>query len=135
MLQPKKLKYRKPFKIMPKNKRPVNDSLQFGSYGLMALENAMITAAQIDAVRRAIVGHVKRKGKLWIRIYPDRPITKHPAETRMGSGKGEVDHYAAIVKLGRIMFELGGVEESVAMEALRKAIHKLPIKVKVVKKN
>ena len=133
MLQPKKLKYRKPHTVRPKNRKPVFDSLAFGSFGLMSLENALIAANQLEAVRRVIVGYVKRKGKLWMKVFPDRPVTKHPAETRMGSGKGEIDYYAAVVKKGRILFELGGVEEKDALEAFRLASHKLSVKVKVVK--
>jgi large subunit ribosomal protein L16 len=134
MLQPKKQKFRKPHTVMPDNKRPVSDSLVFGSYGLMSLENALVPSNQLEAVRRVIVGYVKRKGKLWMKVFPDRPVTKHPAETRMGSGKGEIDHYSAVVKIGRILFELGGVEEKDALEAFRLASHKLSVKVKVVKK-
>ena len=134
MLQPKQLKFRKPHGAEPDNKKPVVDSLNFGSFGLMALENTLVPANQLDAVRRAIVGYVKRKGKLWMKVFPDRPVTKHPAETRMGSGKGDIDHYSAVVKKGRILFELGGVDEKDAVEAFRRAAHKLSVKVKVVKK-
>lgn len=134
MLQPKKLKFRKPHAAKPDNKKPVVDELNFGSFGLMSLENALVASNQLEAVRRVIVGYIKRKGKLWMKVFPDRPITKHPAETRMGSGKGDIDHYAAVVKKGRILFELGGVEEKDAMEAFRLATHKLSVKVKVVKK-
>ena len=132
--QPKRLKFRKPHGTMPDNKKPVVDSLALGSFGIMSIENALVNANQLDAARRAIVGYVKRKGKLWMKVFPDRPITKHPAETRMGSGKGDIDRYAAVVKKGRILFELGGVEEKDAVEAFRRAAHKLSVKVKVVKK-
>lgn len=134
MLQPKRLKFRKPHAVKPDNKKPVVDQLNFGSFGLMSLENALVPANQLDAVRRAIVGYVKRKGKLWMKVFPSHPVTKHPAETRMGSGKGDIDHYSAVVKKGRILFELGGVDEKDAIEAFRRAGHKLSVKVKVVKK-
>ena len=98
------------------------------------MENALVPSNQLEAVRRVIVGYVKRKGKLWMKVFPDRPVTKHPAETRMGSGKGDIDHYSAVVKKGRIIFELGGVEEKDAIEAFRLASHKLSVKVKVVRK-
>ncbi|WKZ23815.1 MAG: 50S ribosomal protein L16 [Candidatus Dojkabacteria bacterium] len=132
--QPKKLKFRKPHTVVPRNRKPVVDSLSFGSFGIMSIENALVSANQLDAARRAIVGYVKRKGKLWMKVFPDRPVTKHPAETRMGSGKGDVDFFAAVVKKGRIIFELGGVEEKDALEAFRRAAHKLSVKVKIVRK-
>jgi large subunit ribosomal protein L16 len=103
-------------------------TVEFGDYGLQALEPAWVTARQIEAARRAIVRHVRRRGKYWIRIFPDKPVTAKPAETRMGKGKGAVDHYVAVVKPGRIMFELGGVPEDMAREAMRLAAHKLPLK-------
>lgn len=132
--QPKKLKFRKPHGVAPDNKKPVVDQLNFGSFGLMSLENAMIPANQLDATRRAIVGYVKRKGKLWMKVFPGQPVTKHPAETRMGSGKGDIEYYAAVVKKGRILFELGGVERKDAVEAFRRGGSKLSVKVKVVEK-
>ncbi len=132
MFEVKRVKYRKPFKIVPNKKTPKQDRLNFGAYGLLVKDNALITARQLDAARKAIVGYVKRKGKLWIRVFPDRPITKRPAEVKMGKGKGNVDHYAAIVKKGAIIFELGGVDESIAKEAFRRAAHKLPVKVKFI---
>jgi large subunit ribosomal protein L16 len=106
--------------------------VSFGEFGLQALEPAWITSRQIEAARRAIVRHVKRAGKVWIRIFPDKPVTKKPAETRMGSGKGAVDHWVAVVKPGRILFEIAGVREDVAREAFRLASHKLPIKTQFV---
>jgi len=130
---PKKLKYRRPFKIIPKLKRAKIDKLYFGAFGLLAVENGLLTHRQIEAARKTIVGYMKRKGRLWIRIFPDRPITKKPAEVKMGSGKGDVDHYAAIVKKGNVLFEIGGVDESVAKEAFRRASHKLPLRVKFIK--
>lgn len=134
LLQPKQLKYRKPHVDIPDNKRAITDKLNFGTAGLVALENAAIPANQLDAARKAIVNYVKRKGKLWMRVFPATPITKHPAETRMGSGKGSIDHYAALVKKGRILFEMGGVDEVEVREAFRRASSKLSVKVKVVLK-
>jgi large subunit ribosomal protein L16 len=110
------------------------NTVVFGDYGLQALEPAWITARQIEAARRAITHHIRRGGSVWVRIFPDKPITKKPAETRMGSGKGAPDHWVAVVKPGRIMFEMADVDESVAKEALRLASHKLPIDVKFVVK-
>jgi len=107
--------------------------LSFGQFGLKALEPCWITSRQIEAARKAIVYQTKRGGKLWIRIFPDKPVTKKPAEVRMGSGKGAVDHYVAVVKPGKIIFELAGVEEAVAIEALERAAQKFSIKTKVVK--
>jgi len=134
VLQPNQLKYRKSFTNAPKNNKPVIDRIIFGNFALMSLENALIPANQLEAARKAIVLYVKRKGKIWMRIFPDRPITKHPAETRMGSGKGAVDGYQAVVKKGRILFELGGLEEKDALEAFRRASNKLAVKNKVITK-
>jgi len=134
VLQPKLLKYRKSFTAAPKNVKPVVDKIIFGNYALMSLENALIPANQLEAARKAIVLYVKRKGKIWMRIFPDRPITKHPMQTRMGSGKGPVEGYQAVVKKGRILFELGGLEEKEAMEAFRRASNKLSVKNKIIKK-
>ena len=108
--------------------------IHFGDYGLVALEPAWITNRQIEASRVAITRHIKRGGKVWINIYPDRPLTKKPAETRMGSGKGSPEWWIANVKAGRVMFELSGVPEDVAREAMRRAIHKLPMKCRVIKR-
>jgi large subunit ribosomal protein L16 len=108
------------------------NTVAFGDYGLMALEATWVTSRQIEAARRAITHHIKRGGKVWIRIFPDKPVTAKPAETRMGSGKGAVDHYVAVVKPGRIMFELGGVRPEVAKEALERAAQKMPIKCKII---
>jgi len=107
-------------------------AVSFGEYGLQALEPAWITNRQIEAARVAMTRHIKRGGKVWIRIFPDKPITKKPAETRMGKGKGAPEGWVAVVKSGRIMFEIGGVERELAMEALRLASHKLPIRTKVI---
>lgn len=106
--------------------------MAFGEYGLQALEAAWITSRQIEAARRAITHHIKRGGKVWIRIFPDKPVTAKPAETRMGSGKGALDHWVAVVRPGRILFELSGVREEVAAEAMRLAGHKLPIETRFV---
>jgi len=106
--------------------------VSFGDYGLQALEPSWVTSRQIEAARRAIVRHLKRSGKIWIRVFPDKPVSKKPAETRMGSGKGAVDHWVAVVKPGRILFELAGVREDVAREAMRLASHKLPMKAQFV---
>jgi large subunit ribosomal protein L16 len=128
MLMPKRVKYRKQFRGRMKGVAQRGADVQFGDYGLQALEPAWITSRQIEAARRAIVRHIKRRGKVWIRIFPDKPVTKKPAETRMGKGKGSVDHWVAVVKPGRVMFELAGVSEVMAREAMRLASHKLPIK-------
>lgn len=132
MLLPKKAKYRKRFKGRIRGVARRGSGLDFGDVGLKALEPCALSSRQIEAARKAIVGRTKRGGKLWIRIFPDKPVTKKPPETRMGGGKGPVDHYAAIIKPGRIIFELAGVEEKIALEALRRAAAKLPIKTKVV---
>jgi len=135
MLLPKKAKYRKRFKGRVRGVAKRGSSLDFGEYGLKALEPYRLSSRQIEAARKAIVGRTKRGGKLWIRIFPDKPITLKPAEVRMGGGKGPVDHYAAVVKPGRMIFELAGVEEKIALEALARAAAKLPIKTKVVGTN
>jgi large subunit ribosomal protein L16 len=134
MLQPKKHKFRKAFKGRIKGKAPGGSSLNFGSYGLKAMEPDRITARQIEAARRAMTRHMKRQGRVWIRIFPDVPVTSKPTEVRMGKGKGSVDYWAARVKPGRIMFELDGVSEEIAVEALRLAAMKLPIKTRVVQR-
>ncbi len=134
MLMPKRVKYRKQMRGRLKGKASRGVEVAFGEYGLQALEPAWITARQIEAARRAIVRHVRRRGKYWIRIFPDKPVTAKPAETRMGKGKGAVDHWVAVVKPGRIMFELSGVSEEMAREAFRLASHKLPIKCQFVKR-
>ena len=108
--------------------------LSFGAYGLKALEARWITSRQIEAARRAITGHIQRGGKVWIRIFPDKPVTKKPPEVTLGGGKGSVDHYVAVVRPGRIIFEMDGVGEEIAEEALRLAAHKLPINTKFVKR-
>jgi len=132
MLMPKRVKYRKQQRGRMKGRARRGAEVTFGDYGLQALEPCWMTSRQIEAARRAIVRHVKRRGKLWIRVFPDKPVTKKPAETRMGKGKGAVDHWVAVVKPGRIIFEISGVEESTAREAMRLAAHKLPIKTQFV---
>ncbi len=132
MLQPKKTKFRKQFKGKIHGDAKGGTTLNFGSYGLKAMEPERITARQIEAARRAITRHIKRQGRLWIRIFPDVPVTKKPAEVRQGKGKGAIEFWAARVKPGRILFELDGVEGKIAAEAFERAAMKLPIKVKVV---
>lgn len=132
MLMPKRVKYRKQQRGRNKGIAHRGSAVAFGEYGLMALERTWITSRQIEAARRAITGYVKRGGKVWIRIFPDKPVTQKPAETRMGGGKGSVDHYVAVIKPGRIMFELAGVREDIAKQALERAAQKLPILCKVV---
>jgi len=134
MLMPKRYKYRKQMRGRMKGKARRGAEVHFGDYGLQALEPAWVTARQIEACRRAMVRAMKRRGKVWIRIFPDKPITKRAAESRMGKGKGDVEFYAAVVKPGRILFEIGGdVVEETALEAMRLASYKLPIKTKVVR--
>jgi large subunit ribosomal protein L16 len=132
MLQPKRVKFRKPHVPYPKGIALAGSTLVHGDMGLKALEPAWITARQIEAARRAITHHLKRGGKVWIRIFPDHAVTAKPAETRMGSGKGSPDHWVAVVKPGRILFEVAGVRTELAEEALRLAAHKLPIATKIV---
>lgn len=132
MLQPKRVKFRKSHKGDRRGEAHSGNTVAFGDYGLQALEAAWLTARQIEAARRAITHHVKRGGNIWIRIFPDKPITKKAAETRMGSGKGAPDHWVAVVKPGRVMFEMAGVTEQIAKEAMRLAAHKLPIETKFV---
>src|SRR5213595_2508564 len=130
MLQPKRLKHRKFQRGRMKGTASGGAFLAFGDYALQAQEPCWMTARQIEAARRAIVHHLKRGGKVWIRIFPDKPVTKKPAEVRMGSGKGAPDHYVAVVKPGHVLFEIGGVRQDLAHEALRLASHKLPVATK-----
>ena len=132
MLMPKRVKYRKQFRGRMRGKAKGGTTLQNGEFGMQALEPGWITSRQIETVRRVVVRHMKRRGKVWIRIFPDKPVTAKPAETRMGKGKGAVDHWVAVVKPGRIMFELTGVSEDVAREALRLAAYKLPIRTQII---
>lgn len=135
MLLPKKAKHRKQFRGKMKGQAGRGSKLSFGEFGLKALDSAWLTSRQIEAARKAVSHHTKRGGKLWIRIFPDKPVTKKPAEVRMGSGKGAVDHYAAVVRPGRIIFELAGVSENIAVRALELAGHKLPIKTLVIRES
>tara|TARA_B100000900_G_C20306530_1_gene604377 strand:+ start:91 stop:504 length:414 start_codon:yes stop_codon:yes gene_type:complete len=132
MLMPKKTKYRKSFRGRRKGNSKGGNVVTFGDFGLQAVETSYVTARQIEAARITITRTMKRGGKVWINIFPHKPITKKPAEVRMGSGKGNVEYYVAVVKPGRILFEISGVSEDVAREAMRKAGHKLPMKTKLV---
>ena len=132
MQQPKRVKYRKSQRGNRRGKALTGNVVSFGDYGLQALESAWITGEQIEAARRAMTRYIKRGGKIWIRVFPDKPVSKKAAETRMGSGKGAPDHWVSVVKTGRMMFEMSGVGETVAKEAIRLASHKLPIKTKFV---
>jgi len=134
MLSPKRTKYRKVQKGVLKGKAQKGTTLVNGQYGIQALEPAWITANQIESVRVTLSRYTKKFGKTWIMIFPDKPITKHAAESRMGSGKGNPEYFVAVVKPGRIMFEITGLDEVTSREALRKAIHKLPIRCKIVVK-
>ena len=132
MLMPKRTKHRKQHRGRMKGKAHRGSQIHYGDYGLKALQPAWITSRQIEAARRAIVRHLRREGKLWIRVFPDKPVTVKPAETRMGSGKGAVDHYVAVVKPGRILFEIAGMSEGRASRALWLGSQKLPIKTRIV---
>lgn len=132
MLQPRRVKYRKQQRGRMTGVATRGNTVAFGEFGLQAVSPGWVTARQIEAARRAITHHIKRGGKVWIRIFPDKPVTKKPAETRMGSGKGSVEEWVAVVKPGRILFELAGVRAEVAREALRLASHKLPVQTQVV---
>jgi len=132
MLQPKRVRYRRAHRGHRRGKALVGNAVAFGEFGLQAQESCWITNRQIESARRAIVHSVKRGGKVWIRVFPDKPVTSKPAETRMGSGKGSLDHWVAVVKRGRIIFEISGVREDVAREAMRLASHKLPIETRFV---
>ncbi len=132
MLMPKRVKWRKQQRGRMSGKELRGVEVAFGDLGLQALEPCWMTQRQIEAARRAIVRFVKRKGKMWVRVFPDKPVTKKAAETRMGKGKGAVDHYVAVVKPGRVILEIGGLEEDQAREALRLAAYKLPIKTQII---
>ena len=134
MLMPKRVKRRKQFRGSMAGKASRGNTLAYGEFGLVATEPCWIKSNQIEAARIALTRYTKRTGKVWIKIFPDKPVTKQPAETRMGSGKGSPEYWVAVVKPGRIMFEIAGVSEEVAREALRLASHKLPIKTKIVKR-
>jgi large subunit ribosomal protein L16 len=132
MLMPKRVKYRKQMRGRMAGRATRGAEVSFGEFGLQALEPCWMSSRQIEAARRAIVRYVRRGGKLWIRVFPDKPVTAKPAETRMGSGKGSVDHWVAVVKPGHVIFEIGGVSEDAAREAMRLAAHKLPIRTQFV---
>jgi len=134
LLLPSRTKYRRQHRGRMKGRAMRGNTLSFGDFGLQALEPCWMEARQIEAARIALTRFMKRGGKVWIRVFPDKPITAKPAETRMGSGKGAVDHWVAVVKPGRIIFEIGGVSEEIAKEAIRLASHKLPIKTRFIKR-
>lgn len=135
MLMPKKVKYRKRQRGRMRGRAKGGDKLSFGDYGLQALECGWITSRQIESARIAITRHIKRQGKVWIRIFPDKPVTKKPLETRMGKGKGSPEGWVAVIKPGRVLYELEGVEYDLGKEAMRLASHKLPIKVKFISRH
>lgn len=135
MLMPKRTKYRKTHTGRMKGKAQRGSRVSFGEYGLQSQEAGWITARQIESARIAMTRAIKRGGKVWITIFPDKPITEKPAETRMGSGKGNPEYWVAVIKPGRIMFEMSGVDEELAREAMRRASHKLPVKTKFVKRD
>ena len=132
MLMPKRVKHRKQFRGTMRGKAQRGNTISFGDYGLVAVEPAWIKSNQIEAARVAMTRYIKRGGQVWIKIFPDKPVTTKPAETRMGSGKGTTEYWVAVVKPGRVMFEIAGVSEEIAKEALRLASHKLPVKCKIV---
>ena len=132
MLMPKRVKRRKQFRGSMRGKALRGNKITYGEYGIVATEPAWITANQIEAARVAMTRYIKRGGKVWIKIFPDKPVTAQPAETRMGKGKGNLEYWVAVVKPGRVLFEISGVSEEIAKEALRLAVHKLPIKCKIV---
>ena len=134
MLMPKRVKRRKQFRGTMTGKAQRGNTISYGEYGIVAMEPCWIRSNQIEAARIAMTRHIKRGGKVWIKIFPDKPVTAKPAETRMGSGKGTLEYWVAVVKPGRVMFEISGVAEEVAREALRLATHKLPCKCKIVSK-
>ena len=134
MLMPKRVKRRKQFRGTMTGKAMRGNTITYGEYGIVAMEPCWIKSNQIEAARVAMTRHIKRGGKVWIKIFPDKPVTAKPAETRMGSGKGTLEYWVAVVKPGRVMFEISGVAEDVAKEALRLATHKLPCKCKIVSK-
>ena len=131
MLMPKRVKYRKQFRGTMSGKALRGNRITYGDYGLISLEPAWITSNQIEAARVAMTRYIKRGGQVWIKIFPDKPVTAKPAETRMGSGKGSPEYWVAVVKPGRVMFEIAGVADDIAKEALRLAMHKLPVKCRI----
>lgn len=135
LLQPKRTKYRKAFRGKRGGIATRSNTLAFGVFGLKAMECGWLSARQLEAARRAMAHFTQRGGRIWIRVFPDKPITKHPAESRMGSGKGDVEGYVAVVRPGQLIFEMGAVTENIAQEALRLAAHKLPVKTRFISKN
>lgn len=134
MLQPKRVKHRKQMRGRMTGRASRGAVVSFGEFGLQSTEPVWLTSRQIEAARRAMVRYIKRRGKIWIRVFPDKPVTQKAAETRMGKGKGAVDHWVAVIKPGRVLFEMGGVPESEAYEALRLAAFKLPCKTKIIRR-
>lgn len=134
MLQPKRVKYRKAHRGSRRGMAQSGNTIVFGEFGLKSMEACWLTSRQIEAARRVIVRYLRRGGKMWIRVFPDKPVTKKPAETRMGSGKGALDHWVAVVKPGRMIFEISGIKENMAREAMQLAGHKLPIATKFIVK-
>ncbi len=134
LLQPKRTKHRKTFKGKRTGIATRNSSISFGQYGLKAMEAGWLSSRQLESARRAMAHYTQRGGRIWIRAFPDKPVTKHPAESRMGSGKGDVEGYVAVIKPGQLIFEMGAVTGEIAREALRLAAHKLPIKTHFVEK-
>ncbi|MDZ4771378.1 MAG: 50S ribosomal protein L16 [Chloroflexota bacterium] len=134
MLMPKRVKYRKQMRGRMKGKAYRGAAVHFGEFGLQAMEPCWLTSRQIEAARRTMVRYVRRRGKIWIRVFPDKPVTQKAAETRMGSGKGAVEFWVAVIRPGRVLFEMGGITEEEAREALRLAAHKLPIATKFIKR-
>ncbi len=135
LLQPKRTKHRKAFRGKRGGVATRNNTLSFGQFGLKSLSNGWITSRQIESARRAMAHYTQRGGRIWIRAFPDKPVTRHPAESRMGSGKGDVEGYVAVVKPGQLIFEMGAVSSEVADEALRLAAHKLPLRTQIVRRN
>ena len=134
MLMPKRTKFRKMMKGRNRGDATRGNKLNFGSFGLQATTAGRLTSRQIEATRRTITREIKRRGKIWICVFPDKPVTKRPAEVRMGGGKGALDHWAAVIRPGRVLFEMDGVDEDVAVEALRLAAYKLPIRTTIIKR-
>lgn len=134
MLQPKKRKYRKDFRGKRRGVATRGSEVSFGDWAIKSLENGWLTARQIESARRTITHHTKRAGKLWIRVFPHKPITKKSAGAKMGGGKGDIEEYVAVIKPGRILFELGGIDEETAREALRKASHKIPMRTRIAER-
>jgi len=135
MLQPKRVKYRRQFRGSMSGIATRGSKIEFGDFGLKSMEAGWVTSRQLEAARRAMTHHTKRGGRIWIRVFPDKPVSKKPPETRMGSGKGSVDHYVAVVKPGTVLFEMGGVQKDVAQEAMRLAGRKLPLEVRFITKD